>query len=166
MLLPVMDCFSNWHRRADFLWIFSKSPDGALHWDCCWSGGALFHLGYKHTHTHRGRIINNATATVMNQDRWWQKLGDEYIQISVPGRYMKYYCVREKTFSTIMPIPQARDPALKLWVKFDFSWVPLTHHCGVGAPFIKQYQWCLSLVLSSFVPFWLQEKESKIKTGK
>lgn len=73
------------------------------------------------THIHRGRIINNAAVIVMNHDRWWQKLGDEYIQISVLGRYVKYYCVREKTFSTIMPIPQARDPELRLSVKFDFS---------------------------------------------
>lgn len=150
-----MDCFSNWHRRADFLWIFTKSPDGALHWDCRWSGGALFHLGYKHAHIHRGRIINNAAVIVMNHDRWWQKLGDEYIQITVLGRYVKYYCVREKTCSTIMPIPQARDPELRLSVKFDFSWVPLTHHCGVGAPFIINISSVCHWFFPFFLPFWL-----------
>lgn len=47
-------------------------------------------------------------------------MGDEYIQISVLGRYMKYYCVRDGTFSTVMPVPHARDPALMLSVTFDF----------------------------------------------
>lgn len=60
-----------------------------------------------------------------------------------------------------------RDPALMLSVKFHFLQVPLTHHCNVGAPFIKQYHWCLSwVVLFTFLFFWLQEKESKIKTNR
>lgn len=89
-------------------------------------------------------------------------MGDEYIQISVLGRYMKYYCVRDGTFSTIMPIPQARDPALMLSVKFDFLQVPLTHHYGVGAPFIKQYHWCLSQVVLSSFP-GCRRKRAKLK---
>lgn len=76
---------------------------------------------------------------------------------------MKYYCVRDGTFSTVTPLPQERDPVLMLSVKFDFLQVPLTHHYGVGAPFISQYHWCLSqVVLSPFLLFWLQEKGGKL----
>lgn len=65
-----MDCSSDWHSRADFSWIFRKSPGGALHQDCCWSGGALFHLGCKHTHTEEGLLI-------MQQWLWWTKIGGD-----------------------------------------------------------------------------------------
>lgn len=76
---------------------------------------------------------------------------------------MKYYCVRDGTFSTVTPLCQERDPVLMLSVKFDFHQVPLTHHYGVGAPFISQYHWCLSqVVLSPFLLFWLQEKGGKL----
>lgn len=95
-------------------------------------------------------------------------MGDEYIQISILGRYMKYYCVRDGTFSTITSIPQARDPALMLSVKADFS-------LGFSHPKL----WCRSTFYQAiqlvsatgvsflFSPFLApEEREPKIKIEK
>lgn len=168
MLQLVVDCSETDRAEQTSCEFFPNSQTESPPLRFCWSGGALFHLGYKHTHTHRGRLINNATVTVMNHDRWWQKVGDEYIQIIVLGRYMKYYCVRDGTFSTITSIPQARYPALMLSVKADFF-------LGFSHPQL----WCRSTfyqaiqlvsatgVLFLFSPFLAGgEREPKIKIDK